>query len=121
MVSEPHLSKSLMTKNDKDEPFVITSQSPYFLHPSNSPGVIITAIKFDRKNYNLWEMAVRTSLKSKNKLSFIDKSITKPDPKNGVITKEGKAWEMVNLMIVSWIMNVIDPKLHKSVAYVDSA
>jgi len=27
----------------------------------------------------------------------------------------------VNSMIVSWIMNVIDPKLHKSVAYVDSA
>ena len=24
-------------------------------------------------------------------------------------------------MIQSWIMNVIDPKLHKSVAYVDSA
>ena len=27
---------------------------------------------------------------------------------------------MVNSMIVSWIMNFIDPKLHKSVAYVDS-
>jgi len=59
-------------------------------------------------------MAVRTSLKSKNKLIFIDGSITKPDLKDGVITKEGKAWEMVNSMIVSWIVNVIDPKLHKS-------
>ena len=66
-------------------------------------------------------MAVKTSLKSKNKLSFIDGSIIKPDLKDGVITQEGKAWEMVNSMIVSWIMNVIDPKLHKSVAYVNSA
>ena len=109
-----------MTKNGKDEPFVITSQSPYFVHPSDSPGAIITAIKFDGKNYDLWEMTIRTSLKSKNKLSFIDGSITKPDLKDRVITEEGKAWEMVKSMIVSWIMNVIDPKLHKSVNYVDS-
>jgi len=110
-----------MTKNGKDEPFVITSQSPYFVHPSDSPGAIITAIKFDGKNYDLWEMTIRTSLKSKNKLSFIDGSITKPDLKDRVITEEGKAWEMVKSMIVSWIMNVIDPKLHKGEAYVDSA
>ena len=77
-----------MTKNGKDEPFVITSQSPYFLHPLDFPGAIITAIKFDGKNYDFWEMAVRTSLKSKNKLSFIDGSIAKPDLKDGVITEE---------------------------------
>ena len=80
-----------MTKNDKNEPFVITSQSLYFLHPSDSPGAIITAIKFDGKNYDLWEMAVRTSLKSKNKLSFIDGSFIKPDLKDGAITEEAKA------------------------------
>jgi len=110
-----------MKKNGKDELLVITSQSPYFLHPSDSPEAIVTAIKFNRKNYDLWKMAIRTSLKSKNKLSFICCSITKPDLKDGVLTKEGKVWEMVNAMIVSWIMNVIDPKLHKSATYVDFA
>ena len=34
---------------------------------------------------------------------------------------EINAWEMVNSMIQSWIMNVIEPQLHKSVAYVDLA
>ena len=33
---------------------------------------------------------------------------------------EINAWKMVNSMIQSWIINVIEPKLHKSVVYVDS-
>ena len=60
-------------------------------------------------------------MRAKNKLGFID----------GIITKSGmtggdenlamtNAWEMVNSMITSWIMNVIDLKLHGSIAYINS-
>ena len=62
--------------------------------------------------------AVITLLRSKNKLDFIDGSITKPMENEG---EEAKAWEMVNSMVLSWIMNVIDSRLYKSVAYVDTA
>jgi len=79
------------------------------------------AIKFDGRNYDLWHDVVITSLKSKNKLGFIDGSITKLKIKDGVFLDEARAWEMVNSMIVSWIMNVIDPRFHKSVAYVETA
>ena len=58
---------------------------------------------------------VRTIRKSKNKLGFIDGSISKPKVKDGEISDEGRAWEMVNSMTVSRIMNVIDTKLHESV------
>jgi len=34
---------------------------------------------------------------------------------------EFNAWEMVNSTICSWIINVIDPKLHASVAYAKTA
>ena len=105
----------------KEQSFIIDNQSPYFLHPSDSPGAIITAIRFDGKNYELWESAVRTSLRSKNKLGFIDGTITKPTVQDGKTAAEINAWEMVNSMVQSWIMNIIDPKLHKSVAYVNSA
>ena len=37
------------------------------------------------------------------------------------VSDEARAWEMVNLMVGSWIMNVIDPRLYKSVAHVDTA
>jgi len=105
----------------KPKEFIIDSQSPYFLHPSNSLGATITTIRFNKKNYGLWEQVVRTALKAKNKLAFIDGKLTKPVVKDGVYSTEAVAWEMVNSMITSWITNVIDPKLHASVAYVDSA
>jgi len=52
--------------------FVIESYSPYFLHPSKSPGMMITVIVFDGKNYELWQHVIRTTLKAKNKLEFIE-------------------------------------------------
>jgi len=67
----------------KSKEFIIDLQSPYYLHPSESPGAIITAIKFDGKNCDLWEQAIRTTLKAKNKLAFIDGKITKPTVKEG--------------------------------------
>ena len=117
-----------MGKNDeiknnysKPEEFIIDIQSPYFLYPSYSSGAILAIVRFNGKNYDLWEQAVRTTLKAKNKLTFIDGKITKLVMKDGVYLTEANAWEMVNSIVKSWIMNVIDPKLHPSMAYVDSA
>jgi len=45
--------------------FVIESHLPYYLHPSDGPGVLITAVVFDGKNYDLWERAGQTALKAK--------------------------------------------------------
>jgi len=42
----------------KPPEFVIDSQSPYYLHPSDAPGAIIIVVKFDDKNYELWEKAM---------------------------------------------------------------
>ena len=61
--------------------FVIEIHSPYFLHPSEGPRALIIAVIFDRKNYDLWEKTVKTSLKSKNKLGFIEGRLKKPTPK----------------------------------------
>jgi len=108
------------TDETKPKEFIIDSSSPHFLHPLDSPGAIITTIKFNGKNYDLWEQAIRTALRAKNKLAFIDGTLTKPILKDDTTFAEAKAWKMINSMITSWIMNVIDPKLHPRVAYVDS-
>jgi len=70
----------------KDQSFIIDHQSPYFLH--SSPDAILTSIRFDGKNYGLWESAVRMSLRSKNKLLFINGTITKPTEKDGKTVTE---------------------------------
>ena len=64
---------------------------------------------------------MRMALKSKNKLGFIIDKITEPMVKEGEDSAEANAWGIVNSMITSWIINVIEPKLHASVAYANSA
>ena len=76
---------------------------------------------FNGKNYELWQKVVRTALKFKNKLGFIEGTLTKPTPQKEGDLSELNAWEMVNSMICSWIINVIEPKLHTSVAYAETA
>ena len=68
---------------NKERQFVIENQSPYYLYPSEGPGVDITSIIFTEKNYKLWSKAIRTTLKSKNKLGFIEGTLAKPDSKEG--------------------------------------
>ena len=90
MASEPkplditrpnYVPLTIMTTEGEQKVFLIEPHSPYYLHPAEGPGALITAVVFDGKNYDLWAKAVRTALKSKNKLGFIDGSITKSKPK----------------------------------------
>jgi len=80
---------------------MIEPNSPYYLHLSEGPGVAITSIIFNGKNYDLWQQAVRTALRSKNKLGFIDGTIKNPELKESEDSAEQNAWEMVNSMICS--------------------
>ena len=107
--------------DDKTSDFKIDTQSPYFLHPSDASGAIITAVRFDGKNYELWEKAVTTALTAKNKIAFINGTITKTEVIKRGSAGEMSAWMIVNSMITSWILNVVDLKLHASIAYADSA
>ena len=101
--------------------FAIEPRSPYYLHPSEGPSMMITAVIFDGKNYDLWERAVRTALKSKNKLAFIEGKLTRPKDENDEGFSEAQAWDMVNFMLCSWLFNIIHPKLRLNVAYSDTA
>jgi len=56
---------------------------------------------------------------AKNKLGFIDGSISNPEPTASL--KKINACSMVNSTITWWILNIIDSKLHISVVYEDMA
>ena len=58
-------------------------------------------------------------LRSKNELGFIDEMIMNSNKKDGKTLAEINTQEIVNSMIQPYIINLINPKLHKSVAYVD--
>ena len=63
---------------------------------------------------------MRTALKAKNKLVFIDETLTRPQPKEDEEFSEADAWDMTNSMLCSWLLNIIDPKLRMSITYSDT-
>jgi len=82
---------------------------------------MITVMISDGKNYELWERAMTTALKAKNKLGFITGSLKRPETTNDEDFGESHAWDMANSMLYSWIVNVIDPKLRMTISYYDTA
>jgi len=109
-----------MAGKDKKN-FIIEAHSPYFLHPCEGPGIIITAVVFDGKNYELWQRAIQTALRAKNKLGFIEGTLKRPETATEQEFSEADAWDLVNSMLCSWLLNVIEPKLWLNVAYIEIA
>jgi len=48
----------IVVKEGETKRFIIEPHSPYYFHPSDGPGELITAKVFDGENYDLWEKVV---------------------------------------------------------------
>lgn len=59
---------------------------------------------------------MRNALHTKRKLDFIDGTLKKPKTE-----EEIEQWEVVNSMLVAWIMNTMEPTLKTSISMVDEA
>jgi len=92
-------------------------QSPYYLNSSDYPGYIIGAVLLNGDDYGNWSHLVINALRSKNKLGFVNGTITKP----AITSPEVHAWEKCDSMVTAWLYNVIDNNLHGSVAYASTA
>ncbi|XP_020879909.1 uncharacterized protein LOC110228098 [Arabidopsis lyrata subsp. lyrata] len=91
--------------------------SPYHLHSSDHPGLILVSDPLDGNNYSVWCVAMTTSLEAKNKIGFLDGSIAKPvesDPYH-------KIWCRCNSMVKSWLMNSVSKKIYTSILYIKHA
>lgn len=93
----------------------IISTSPFYLHPSDGPQITICPIVFRGDNYNEWVRSMRNNFRAKNKLGFLDGTITKP--MDG--TPEASLWVTVNSTLVGWIHNTLDPALRSSIPQPD--
>ena len=56
--------------------------SPYFLHHSNSPGLVLVSQQLIGEAYASWSKAMTIALSVKNKLGFIDGTISRPTNAN---------------------------------------
>ncbi|XP_075108915.1 uncharacterized protein LOC142180748 [Nicotiana tabacum] len=93
------------------------SSHPFYLHPSDSPGMILVNYIFDGRSYGGWRRAVLIALSSKNKLGFIDGTISVP----AVSTTSPKLWSRCNDMVISWLLNSLSKEIAESVLYSKTA
>ncbi|KAJ4797516.1 Retroelement pol polyprotein-like [Rhynchospora pubera] len=92
---------------------LLDHSSSFYMYPSDNPGMLISSCILKGDNYDLWVKAMRNALRAKNKLGFIDGTITKPADN----TPEAAVWDSCNSMLVSWLFNSIDSSLQPSIAY----
>lgn len=81
--------------------------SPYCLTFGDHPGALIVSDKLvGELDYFTWANGMRISLVSCRKLPFINGKIKMPNDKN---SKEYDPWEIVNGLVLSWILNYVYP------------
>nr|XP_011463599.1 PREDICTED: uncharacterized protein LOC105351318 [Fragaria vesca subsp. vesca] len=89
------------------------STNPLFLHHSNHPGLLLVSKKLTSDNYNSWCRAMPISLSAKNKTGFITGKIK--EPSTIINPDEHALLQRCNDMVLSWILNSLEPDLANSV------
>lgn len=75
----------------------LAAVSPYYFHPSDNPGSLISLVQLKGENYEEWDRLMRNSLRPKKKLGFIDGMLMRPEDHSPDL----EDWWMVNAMLVA--------------------
>lgn len=94
------------------------SSNPYYLHHSDSPGLVLVTHQLTGDNYASWSRAMTIALSVKNKLGFIDGSLPKPEVTDVNIHN---SWIRLNNMVISWILNSVSKEISASIIFSESA
>lgn len=90
--------------------------SSFFLSSHDRPGDLITPVRLRNNNYDKWERAVRLALLARQKYGFIDGTTMEP---KAPFTIED--WFTIHSMLISWLMNTIDPEVKSTISFYDDA
>ncbi|KAF5465131.1 hypothetical protein F2P56_015162 [Juglans regia] len=90
--------------------------NPYRLDHGDNPSISLVPELLTTDNYTTWSRAMCHALRARNKIGFINGTISKPtDPEDPLLG----AWERCNDLVVSWLQNSISQNLKSSIALVD--
>ncbi|KAH0683595.1 hypothetical protein KY290_022218 [Solanum tuberosum] len=96
---------------------MVEANHPYFLTPSDSPGMNLININFDGTTYGNWRRGVLISLSAKNKLGFINGTCKKPEDDAPLFEQ----WRRCNDMVLAWLLNSLSREIAESVIYSQTA
>ncbi|KAL9447402.1 hypothetical protein AB3S75_014964 [Citrus x aurantiifolia] len=105
-----------MAEREKENRNMIDSSSPYYLHPSDHTGMIISPVKLNGENYEEWSHSMRNAFRARRKQSFLNGKIEKPAED----APEIEDWWSVNSMLVGWIFTSFEPHIRSTITYYDT-
>ncbi|GMI80076.1 hypothetical protein HRI_001676900 [Hibiscus trionum] len=85
--------------------------NPYYLHQSDNPGMVLVLQPLTNDNYNSWRRSMVMALSAKNKLGFVDGSISAPPL---IPAEKFNAWTRANNLVNSWLLNVVSKEIAAS-------
>ena len=96
---------------------LLNPHSPYYVHSSENPSISLVSPLLDPTNYNSWCRSMSTTLSAKNKLEFIDGSLSQLAPNHALHT----TWKHSNNMVVSWLIHSVSPSIKQGILWLDNA
>ncbi|KAH0652481.1 hypothetical protein KY289_030159 [Solanum tuberosum] len=96
---------------------LINSSHPFFISPSDSPGMLLVNTTFDGKSFGGWKRGMIIALTEKNKSGFVDGSTHEP-----VLGSDlHNVWSRANNIVISWLLNSLSREISESVIYSSTA
>lgn len=96
---------------------VIDINHPYYLSPSDHPGISLVSEVLTDQNYHHWSRSIKIALSAKLKVGFIDG--TQPSP--AANSPQLGLWQRSNDLVISWILNSVSTEIRKSIVYMHTA
>ncbi|KAI3680226.1 hypothetical protein L2E82_50551 [Cichorium intybus] len=96
---------------------LIDTNSPYYLHPSDYPKQLQVNENLTDNNFNDWSQEMTNFLFAKNKISFVDGSLLKPDKNDDKYMQ----WMRCDAMIKGWLTTAMEKEIRSSVKYANTA
>lgn len=90
---------------------------PYFLHHSDNLGTMLVSHPLTGDNYTTWSHAMHIVLCAKNKIHFVDGSLSRP----ASTEPTSPSWERCITIVFSWLLNALSKDLADSVVYTTTA
>ncbi|XP_074352355.1 uncharacterized protein LOC141691521 [Apium graveolens] len=95
----------------------INYNDPYFLSSNDNSNAQLGQIIFSGNNYVNWSRSVQFALGAKNKIGFIDGSLSRPDDDSVDLQK----WILNDYMVTGWLLYSIDKSIAVSFIFTPSA
>ncbi|GAU50632.1 hypothetical protein TSUD_410260 [Trifolium subterraneum] len=74
-------------------------------------------MKIPTLHYHSWSRAMTMTLRSKNKIHFINGTLPRPADED----RDSLAWDSCNTTLISWLNNSVEPEISQSILWLDSA